>query len=291
MQPTPHTHRPSALFPDRYAVLDQILALDAERDHQRIVFLVGSYEFPWDIEQALSLALFRTFAVPSISALLDKTQQFAQHGQRRYDDTSLLLAEISEHGYDSERGRAVLRRMNTLHHRYDISNDEYLYVLSTFVFELERWNDQYGWRITTPHERLANFYFWREIGRRMNIHDIPDDLDSFRAFSQAYERAHFRYAPSNARVGEATVRIFLSWLPPIIRPLAREAVYTLLDDPLREAFGFPKPSSAIRATVAAALRLRGQALRLLPPRRVPFSYTALPTRTHGQSYKIDDLGR
>src|SRR5688500_2216569 len=96
-------------------LLAEIRRLDPQRDHQRIVFLSTRLEFPFDTTRALEFALFRTFAVPSVSALLDQTQEFAQRPQRRYDDTDLLVSELMEHGYDSERGRRALRRINQLH--------------------------------------------------------------------------------------------------------------------------------------------------------------------------------
>ena len=78
----------------RPSLLDEIQALDPERDHQRIVFLSTCYEFPFDTTRALEFALFRTFCVPSISALLDRTGEFRQRAQKRYDDTVALLREI-----------------------------------------------------------------------------------------------------------------------------------------------------------------------------------------------------
>ena len=38
-----------------------------------------SREFPWGNTQALSFALFRTYAVPSIGDLLCDTRQFTEH--------------------------------------------------------------------------------------------------------------------------------------------------------------------------------------------------------------------
>jgi len=102
----------------RHTTLDRILQLDPQRDHQEIVSLTSSYyEFPFDVTRSLEFALFRTFAVPSVSALLDHTGEFQQRPQKRYDDTDLLLSALYEYGYDSERGRAALRRMNQQHGR------------------------------------------------------------------------------------------------------------------------------------------------------------------------------
>jgi len=160
----------------RYRILEEIRRLDPERDHQRIVFLSSCHDFPFDTTRALEFALFRTYCVPSISKLLDTTGEFVACPQKRYDDTDIIVSELMEWGYESDRGRRALRRMNRIHRRFDISNEDYLYVLSTFVYEPIRWNERYGWRPMCEQERLGFFHFWREVGRRMGIKGHPDGL-------------------------------------------------------------------------------------------------------------------
>src|SRR5438067_2315521 len=174
----------------RSRVLGEIQRLDPVTDHQRIVFLSTRYDFPFDTTRSLEFALFRTFCVPSIGALLDRTGEFFQRAQKRYDDTDIIVSELMERGYDNERGKQALRRMNQLHGRFAIANDDLLYVLSTFIYEPIRWNERYGWRPLSRQERAAYFHFWREVGRRMNIRDIPADSDEFERFHREYERAH-----------------------------------------------------------------------------------------------------
>src|SRR5213082_454885 len=148
----------------RSKVLPEIERLDAVADHQRITFLCCRVDFPFDTTRALEFALFRTFAVPSISALLDRTGEFRNRAQKRYDDTDIIVSELMERGYDGDRGRRALRRMNQLHGRFDIANDDFLYVLSTFVYEPIRWNQRFGWRPLCAQERLGYFHFWRQVG-------------------------------------------------------------------------------------------------------------------------------
>src|SRR5437764_9768592 len=112
----------------RLSYLDQIRCLDPMKDHQRIVFLTTCYEFPFDTTRSLEFALFRTFCVPRISALLDRTGEFRDRAQKRYDDTDLIVSELMEWGYNSERGRRALRRMNQQHGRFAIANDDFRYV-------------------------------------------------------------------------------------------------------------------------------------------------------------------
>src|SRR5437773_2363347 len=139
----------------RSPVLDEIRRLDPIKDHQRIVFLSTRYDFPFDTTRALELALFRTYGVPSISELLDRTGEFQQRPDKRYDDTDIIVSELMEWGYDSERGKRALRRMNQLHGRFQIANQDFLYVLSTFVFEPIRWNQLFGWRPMCEQARLG----------------------------------------------------------------------------------------------------------------------------------------
>jgi hypothetical protein len=274
----------------RSPVLDEIRSLDPEKDHQRIVFLSTRYDFPFDTVRALEFALFRTYCVPSIAALLDRTGEFAARPQKRYDDTDLIVSELMEYGYDSERGKAALRRMNQLHGRFAIANDDFLYVLSTFVFEPIRWNERFGWRKMCAAERLAMFHFWRQVGRRMNIRDIPEDYETFERFNVEYEKKHYRYSDANRRVGEATRDLFAGWFPRLLRPLVYRVIYAMLDDPLIGAFGFPRPSRLMRRLVAWGLRLRARLLRLWPRRRRPLLRTELKRATYPEGYRIEELG-
>lgn len=130
--------------------------------------------FPWDITRALELALLKTFCVPSISALLAHT--------------GLMVAELLRHGLDSAPGAAVIDRMNHIHGHYAITNDDFLYVLSSFVAEPIRWLERYGWRGLTNKERDHLFRFWQAVGERM-------------------EQEMFRYAASNQRIAEATLAL------------------------------------------------------------------------------------
>ena len=274
----------------RPSILDQIRRLDPVADHQRIVFLSTCFDFAFDTTRALEFALFRTYCVPSISALLDRTGEFARRAQKRYDDTDLIVSALMEWGYDSDRGRAALRRMNQIHARFPIANADYLYVLSTFTFEPIRWNARFGWRPLSDAERLAMFHFWSAVGRRMGIGDVPPSYEAFEVYNIEYERDHFRFAESNHRVGLATRELFAGWFPRPLRPLVHSAIYALLDDTLIEAFGFPRPTAAMRRLVEGALKVRSRALRLTPARRRPRLRTELRHRSYPEGYRVEALG-
>jgi hypothetical protein len=270
--------------------LRAIASLDPVKDHAQIVRLTCRQDFPFDTTRALELALFRAFAVPRVSALLDRTGEFARAPQKRYDDTDIIVSELIEHGYSSPRGLAALRRMNHLHGRFDIANDDFLYVLSTFVFEPIRWIDRFGWRPLIDAERTAMFHFWREVGRRMGIRDLPPDYASFEQFNRDYEARQFVPADTNRRVAEATLGMFCAGFPRPQRPLVRRGMLATRDAPLLHAMGLPRPAAPTRALTTLALRARAHLLRLVPRRKQPLLRTQMRHRTYPAGYEIDRLG-
>src|SRR5580658_10964093 len=159
---------------DRQHWSRRISQLDPGRDYEQIYRILATHEFPWDMNQSLSFALYRTYAVPSIGRLLAETGEFTRRTQKRYDDTALILDTVLEHGLASPQGRAAVRRMNQMHGSYEIPNDDKLYVLSTFVVMPIRWLDRYGWRRLTEAERVASANYYRALGAQMGIKGIPD---------------------------------------------------------------------------------------------------------------------
>lgn len=277
----------------RFGWLRRIEELDPVTDCHTIHRITAGYEFPWDYTRALEFALFRTYCVPSISELLEKTGEFRDRPQKRYDDTSLLMAEMLEHGYDSERGREALRTVNRMHGKYAIDNDDMLYVLTTFIYEPIDWIDNYGWRRLHPKERLAAFHFYREVGIRMGIKNIPESLTEFAKFKLDYEERTFRFTEDNHKVGTYTLDLFCSWFPAAVHPAVRQGVYALMDDRMASAFGFPAGSPGLRRVAEASLRLRARGERFLPTRKHSRSTDDAGNKTYPGypgNYRPKDLG-
>jgi hypothetical protein len=277
----------------RFDVLRRIEQLDPSRDFAEIYRLMGTREFPWDMTQALSFALFRTYAVPSIGALLARTGELTERPQKRYDDTVLILDAVLEHGTDSAEGRTAIRRMNQMHRSYDISNDDLRYVLATFVVTPIRWVDAYGWRRMTEVERIASANYYRDLGRHMGIRDVPETWQGFSRLLDAYERDRFGLDPGGRTVAESTLALLATFPPNDRLPerLARRISLATMDDPLLDAFAFPRPGRVMRGLVRAGLRARGRVVRFLPPRTRPFFARQLPQiRSYPAGYSVAELG-
>lgn len=273
--------------------LREIDRLDPEADHARIYHLTSAHEFPWDMNQALSLALFRTYAVPSIGVLLQETGEFTERTQKRYDDTVVLLDGMAEHGLSSAQGRAALRRMNQMHAMYDISPDDLRYVLCTFVAVPIRWLDEHGWRPLTEVEKQAGAHYYRDLGRHMGIRDLPLTWRDFAEAMDAYEDEHFAFDTRAREVADATLALMATFPPFQLLPagLVIRLSRAYMDLPLLDALGYPRPTSAERWLARTALRVRGAWLRRRPAREQPVRARELPSqRTHGRQVDYSTLG-
>lgn len=277
----------------RYDLRARTDRLNPETDYEEMSRILATQEFPWDINQALSFALFRTYAVPSIGRLLFSTGEFTDHVQKRYDDTSLLLDSVLEHGLASPKGRAGVRRINLMHSAYDISNDDMRYVLATFVVVPVRWLDNYGWRKMTANEIAGSTVYYRELGRRMNIKDMPTDYAGFVKLLDDYEREHFSFDSGARAVADSTLDLMCTFPPNNLAPqaLIKSFSYSLMDDPLLDAFRYKRPSTVMRTISRGALKARGRLLRFFPPRSKPKFARELPNiRSYPTGYTLEELG-
>ncbi len=242
--------------------------LDPQADWALIYAIALEHEFPWDMEQSLSLALFRTFAVPEIGELLDRTGEFTERGQQRYDDTTVVLQEVGDFVGGETDDRTGVRRLNQMHGAYDIPNDQMIYVLTTFVVVPMRWVDRYGYRPLSLHEREAALRYWQRVGQLMGIRDVPAELAGFEAYFDDYERRRFGYSDAGRRVADATIDVFACWYPRPIRGLLRLATVAMMDEPLRRALRYPDPAAWVDTAVQLGLKTRARLISRLPARRV-----------------------
>ncbi|MEM7465926.1 MAG: oxygenase MpaB family protein [Pseudomonadota bacterium] len=275
--PGPEYTRPWG-FRQNPAVAKEIASLDAKVDCQRIAFLLKSYEFPMDMTRSLEIALYHTYGSKSVSQLLDFTQEFDNHGQKRYDDTYLLIAQFMEAGWDNELGDRALRRMNQAHARFTIKNDDYLFVLWTFIDFPVEWMREYGWRAFTPHEEQAWYYFWMQIGQRMCIKDIPDTRSDYNDFISNYEAREMVPNEYSRNVSDATIRIMQGWLPKTFRPAVKPLAACLCRPQFLLAVGYDRPIWPLRVALWSLLKTRRIIKQFV-------SFDAFPDLVANQSYR------
>ncbi|KAF8804023.1 hypothetical protein BYT27DRAFT_7340340 [Phlegmacium glaucopus] len=222
------------------------------------------YDMPLLLNYSLAFALFKTYAIPSISELLAATKELKSKEtvSRRYADTELLIATFvgcpisgfldpsfaannkgpDAQSADDPRAMIALARVNWLHSKYKISNDDFLYTLTLFVLEPGVWAERYGWRPLSQLEKYAFYVFWVEIGKKMGIEEIPESLEELIAFSKEYEERCMVPAPTNAEIAAYTIDELLSAAPEAlgIKTFAQRITICLLDDVVRVSMMQPE---------------------------------------------------
>lgn len=288
-----------------------ISSMDPVREAVALSKLTLCVEFPLLSKKALEFALFKTFSIPSISKLLAATRQFSPETvNKRYDDTDILTQEFLLNHVDSSRGSVAVRRLNFIHGRYNISNQDFLYTLSAFILEPKRFASKFGYRDWTEKETTANFVVWRDIGTRMGIRDIPDTVDGVERFSRQYETQNMMYSDSNRKIGDATLNLLLSIAPACLRPAVRRVIFCLFEEGLLDAMDYPRQPYWLIWIVEGVLKVCvGNFVGwFLPPRPLSWSaerisveekdakkvqklrYSEYKPETYPNGYRIDEVG-
>jgi hypothetical protein len=263
----------------------------AERDHEAIMRRLAGVDFPWDYQRSMiDMGFAKGLAAPRVAGLIAAQGYFVARPQKRYDDTSIILVGFIKEGYSSERGARMMARMNEVHGRFHIRQDDYLYILTLLMFEPVRWNARFGWRRMTDVERLANYYFWREVGARMGITDIPGSYEACEAYNVAFERDNVHRTEASASLAKDLFKMLESWVPGPVRPWVKPGMTVLLDDWVRECYDLDEPPAWMSWLIPRALEARARVLGFLPRRRDARFYGASGQRTYPNGYTIEDLG-
>ncbi|KAI8815015.1 hypothetical protein BJ742DRAFT_781990 [Cladochytrium replicatum] len=275
------------------------------KDQEELLNL-SAYDFGALQIIALELALFKTYSSPTISSLLHKTGEFRRNAEKRAEDTGLLLSEPRENLNNPERSNAAISRINEIHGRYRITNDDMMYTLALFMLEPARWIQKYGFRPLEWSEIETNFEYWKAMGSDMNIKDIPATYQEVERWTKEYEEKHVVYAETNRKVADSTTALLLKAYPTFLHPFLDQVVMAVLEPNVRRAFGYPDPSPIVANFVHSSLNFTGWLTRwfLLPrimnPRRTSLTkdtkglyrslWSPFPSNMYGKGYKIEELG-
>ncbi|GAA3192498.1 oxygenase MpaB family protein [Dactylosporangium siamense] len=273
----------------RYDNLRRIQGSDPGTDYLLIHQLTLREEFPWDMRMAFNLAFNRSFALPRVAEGLVRTGRVLTEPRRRADDTGIIMYEILLHGFEHPRGRLALRLLNEAHHNVAADPADSVYVLAALVVVPMRWLQRYGWRTPDEHEREAAARYYREVGLRMGIRDIPSGYGAFEAWFDAYEAAHLRHSPEAERIERVTRELLRGRVPKPLRGVADALIAALYDPPLRRAYAVPDPPAWARTGLHVALRARALLLRLARPRTTPLFADGIVTKSYPDGYDLAKL--
>jgi uncharacterized protein (DUF2236 family) len=245
--------------------------------------------FAFETRLAHRLGYLRAFASPRIAGLLTHTGQMQAEPRRRATDTGLMMYALIDAGLQSPTGRQGVARLNGMHRRWRITNDDYIWVLGTFAVTSIRMMMRAGWRPVTEAEKQVVIDWHVELGTRMGITDIPHDFATFDVWFTAYEARMLCRTDAGEELLKLASGVIASKIP---RPLRRPAfalIPALFEEPARIALGYRRPGPLARGAVRALLRLRAWRRRLSGPPGTWFTYGA-PTTQYPQGWTLDDVG-
>ena len=274
-----------------FANRDAIAALEPD-DYLRIYQLTILFDFPKDARVGLNLAFYRVFAIPGIANLLARTGEMLGRPAKRGYDTGLVMYELISHGFDHPRGREMVRLLNRVHRPWPISDEDYLYVLAAFTVVPLRWIEKRGWRTLLPAEREASATFYRELGRRMHIPNLPHDYAAAAGLLDDYEARNMAPSTAGEQLMDTTQQFIVRKFPRWLQRLGPTFTSALLDDrPLTQALGLPRPPWGASTAVDLAYFLRNVVIRLRQPATASWFVPGRPVSTvYPHGYRLADLG-
>ncbi|KIX10391.1 uncharacterized protein Z518_01473 [Rhinocladiella mackenziei CBS 650.93] len=239
-------------------------------------------------------ALVKSYGIPGGTKLLVQTRQLTDEATvgKQAEDTGVFMGEILVSGIDSDRGMQALAKMNWLHRRYGtkITNGDMIHTLALFVLEPQRWIDAYEWRRLTQLEKDAAFAYWREIGNRMGMKDIPDTLEDLKVWTAAYEKWHMYYSHDNRLCAETTINLFLRDTPRPLRGVMRKVFVAFVEPHVRETLGVENPPTWAEYLILGIFKSRAFPIRhfYLPRYQCPFDVERSANgRLHRKKYLFE----
>jgi hypothetical protein len=268
--------------------------LDPEHDHEELARLSFEvlYGDPIFVHAGYLVGFSRQMAVPSIARVVyrggggDNLHDVA----RRTDDTLTLFGEFLCRGHSSPEGRAAITRMERIHDRFPITDEQKRYTLATLIFEADRAAQHLGLDLYTHTQRQANWHFWHGVAEQMPLGALPATPEQFWRWMLDYEREHWHYTEGGRRVVDA---FFEDWtsrrFPPRARRLGRQILLALMDQDLRAVHSLEAPSRHIQRLVRAGARAHFP-LTLLRPLRTDRSWVDYFGRRHGGAPDLECVG-
>lgn len=242
-----------------YAVRRQIEALDPVQDHEEMARLSFEvlYGDPILVHAAYLVGFSRQVAVPEIARVVYRGGEGKnlRDVARRTDDTLALFGAFLKWGHSSPEGRAAIARMEGIHARFDISEEQKRYTLATLVFEAERIGNHLGFEPFTAAQREAAWRFWRGVAEQMPLGGLPASADALWRWMLDYERRHWSYSEEGRQVVDRFFEDWAGrWFPRPARGLGRKLLLALMEPELRTALRLQAPSGRVEWIVRAGAR-------------------------------------
>jgi hypothetical protein len=242
-----------------YAIRRRIAALDPIADNEEVARLTFEvlYGDPIGVHAAYLVGFSRQVAVPGIARVVYRGGGGKNlcDVARRTDDSLALFGAFFRWGHSSLQGRAAIARMEQIHDRFTITDEQKLYTLATLIFEAERIGQHLRFNPFTANQREASWRFWRGVAEQMPLGGLPPTAGELWCWMLEYEREHWRYTDDGRRVVDRFFEDWTTrWFPRPARGLGRQILLGLMDEGLRAVLHLEDPSPRVEWLLRASAR-------------------------------------
>ncbi len=287
--PGPDYQRPLGFMQNR-AIRKEIRSLDPVKDCQRIVYLMVGYEFTREVTSALDIVYLGSGGNNYMADILGRSH-YLTDGMKRYDDSRFLIFKFLESGWDQKDGADAIRHINMLHSKYKIDNEQFVQALCVFLVAPVEWIDNFGWRKLTSIEKDAWYHFWINVGKLMEIRELPTSIEHAAKILKTYYRnikAPSKYAKA---LGDSTLAVYVEKSPWYFKPFATTYYRSFYTDFLREAYQVEDLPAAVKYSVYSGIKLNSIVRRFLSPSPFPYVINRQSLTTYGKGLpKVQDAG-
>ncbi|UJR29907.1 hypothetical protein I4U23_017455 [Adineta vaga] len=236
------------------------------------------YEFPFECFYGINLAFYRTFVSPTISKVYYQTNTIAGETEKRVNDTDILMHAWIDYGLDSEEGQASIEHLNNIHGIFSnrTRNEDFVYVLCCFIVDTIRMIDVFGWRHLDEREKQALFTFYKKVGEKMNLEDLPRSLEESYSIVNNYTTNNISSNETEAGkvLTNSIHKLVQKWygflLPKsLIESLLNALLYVVGGENFHKKLGLKQPSSISLYVIYFLAILRRDFMYFMPPRTTP----------------------
>ena len=237
--------------------------LDPYADSDQLTHAI-TCDFRFEARIVETLAINRVAQSANLSNMFRSTKEAETNAVMRFFDTYALYANVLEWGVDSYRGRKALDRMNEIHGRYYIPNDEMKFVLVQGAFTWLDGMDRIGHRRISDVERRGLVASWSRMGVGMHIQDLSENYEEMYAFYRAICVATADFKPYKRETFETIVNASVQGQPRGVADGILLASRVAMDETYLSAVGYADPSKEQKAAIRAYFFAVGSAIEGLP---------------------------
>jgi hypothetical protein len=240
---------------------EKIALLNPESDYAQIVDLMANWKdsLPFLHHMVYTLGFIRQVADSEIAEIIYNkgAGKIFTSVYTRGNEALQFFGNWYKNGPESEKGIQSIERMNHIHEQFPITNEQYLYTLATAAVSADHYRTLVGLKENTPNEKIAFAKFWREVGLKMNLKDIPESYGEFDSYYKQYEKKHFKKSELGQRSCEIMVDDFSTRWFKNYPKFGRKFLLAHFDTELKKIYSLNYPSKIFTTLIRLTSRCLG----------------------------------